>query len=89
MHCPLNYGAILQTYALQTHIESLGLKVGVIDYRPEYIVCDQSLMYVGGEQYKRNIFFMFYVCTYLSFRLHSSFFAWFILLLHVGESLRR
>lgn len=33
MHCPLNYGAILQTYALQTHIESLGLKVGVIDYR--------------------------------------------------------
>lgn len=56
MHCPLNYGAILQTYALQTHIESLGLKVGVIDYRPEYIVCDQSLMYVGGEQYKRNIF---------------------------------
>ena len=47
MHCPLNYGAILQTYALQTHIESLGLKVGVIDYRPEYIVCDQSLMYIG------------------------------------------
>lgn len=55
MHCPLNYGAILQTYALQAHLESLGLKAGVIDYRPEYIVCDQSLMYVGGAQYKKNV----------------------------------
>lgn len=55
MHCPLNYGAILQTYGLQTYLESLGLKVEVIDYRPNYIVCDQSLMYVGGEQYKRNL----------------------------------
>ena len=56
MHCPLNYGAILQTYALQTYLKSLGLKVGIIDYRPNYIVCDQSLMYVGGEQYKSNFF---------------------------------
>lgn len=54
MHCPLNYGAILQTYALQTYLESLGLKTGIVNYRPEYIVCDQSLMYVGGELYKRN-----------------------------------
>lgn len=55
MHCPLNYGAILQTYALQTYLESLELKVEIIDYRPEYIVCDQSLMYVGDELYNRNI----------------------------------
>lgn len=53
MHCPLNYGAILQTYALQTYIESLGIKVRVIDYRPEYIVDDQSYMYVGDVRFKR------------------------------------
>lgn len=50
MHCPLNYGAILQTYALQKYLESLELKVKVIDYRPEYIVCDQNLLYVGDER---------------------------------------
>lgn len=55
MHCPLNYGAILQTYALQKYLESLKLKVCVIDYRPNYIVYDQSLFYVGGSQYKKNI----------------------------------
>lgn len=54
MHCPLNYGAILQTYALQTYLESLGLNVRVIDYRPKYVVCDQHLMYVGSEKYKNN-----------------------------------
>lgn len=55
MHCPLNYGAILQTYALQTYIESLGIHVRVINYRPDYIVCYQSLMYVGSNQYNRNL----------------------------------
>lgn len=54
MHCPLNYGAILQTYALQTYIESIGINVKIVNYRPDYIVCDQSLMYVGAEQFKRN-----------------------------------
>lgn len=54
MHCPLNYGAILQTYALQTHLKSLGLSVKVINYRPNYIVYDQSLMYVAGNRYKKN-----------------------------------
>ncbi len=56
MHCPLNYGAILQTYALQTYLESLEIKTRIIDYRPDYIVCDQSLMYVGAEQFRRNLF---------------------------------
>lgn len=54
MHCPLNYGAVLQTYALQTYIESLGHSVEIIDYRPEYIVYDQSLTYVGNEKFQRN-----------------------------------
>lgn len=54
MHCPLNYGAILQTYALQMYLETIGINVTVIDYRPNYIVYDQSLMYVGAEFYRRN-----------------------------------
>ena len=54
MHCPLNYGAILQTYGLQKYVESFGLKVSVINYRPDYIVSDQSLLYVGDCQYDNN-----------------------------------
>lgn len=32
----MNYGAILQCYALQTEIESMGCDVEVVDYTPEY-----------------------------------------------------
>lgn len=55
MHCPLNYGAVLQTYAFQTYLESLGLTVIIIDYNPYYIVYDQDLMYVGDERFRKNI----------------------------------
>lgn len=53
MHCPLNYGAVLQTYALQTYIESLGHNVEIIDYNPDYIIYVQSLLYVPTN-YKSN-----------------------------------
>lgn len=36
-HCAHNYGAVLQCYALQEYLESLGHKVFVIDYRPKYL----------------------------------------------------
>lgn len=36
-HRARNYGAVLQAYALQTYLESLGHHVFVIDYRPSYI----------------------------------------------------
>lgn len=55
MHCPLNYGAVLQTYALQTYLRSVGVECNIIDYNPHYIVCDQSLMYVGDSRFKRNV----------------------------------
>ena len=35
-HWALNYGAVLQAYALQTYLESMGHKVEVIDYRPKW-----------------------------------------------------
>lgn len=54
MHCPLNYGAILQTYGLQKYLESLGIKVTIINYRPHYIIYDQSLLYVGDERFNGN-----------------------------------
>ena len=37
-HCAHNYGAVLQSYALQQYLLSLGYNVEIIDYRPEYLV---------------------------------------------------
>lgn len=37
-HCAHNYGAVLQTFALQEQLKSLGHDVEVIDYRPDYLV---------------------------------------------------
>lgn len=64
MHCPLNYGAILQTYSLQKYLESLSLKVFVINYRPDYIVSDQKLYYVGNEKFKKNILTKIAYCLF-------------------------
>lgn len=36
-HSAQNYGAVLQTYALQEYLRGLGHDVSVIDYRPSYI----------------------------------------------------
>lgn len=40
-HWATNYGAVLQCYALQTYLESLGHDVNVINYKPSYF--DESL----------------------------------------------
>ncbi len=37
-HCAHNYGAVLQAYALQEHLKSLGHHVEIIDYRPDYLL---------------------------------------------------
>lgn len=36
-HTALNYGAIMQTYALQTFLNSIGIENTVIDYRSDFI----------------------------------------------------
>lgn len=36
-HCAHNYGAVLQCYALQETLKSLGHEVEVIDYRPKFL----------------------------------------------------
>lgn len=43
-HCAHNYGAVLQCYALQEYLKSLGHDVYVIDYRPEYIVSHRDYL---------------------------------------------
>ncbi|CUP72641.1 polysaccharide pyruvyl transferase family protein [Bacteroides thetaiotaomicron] len=42
-HRALNYGAVLQCYALQKVIKDLGHEVEVIDYRPDYIEKDRDI----------------------------------------------
>lgn len=36
-HCAHNYGAILQSYALQEYLKQLGHDVKIVDYRPSYL----------------------------------------------------
>lgn len=36
-HCAYNYGAMLQTYALQEYLKSCGHIVNIINYRPSYL----------------------------------------------------
>lgn len=37
-HCAHNYGAVLQVYATQEQLKSMGHEVEVIDYRPNYLL---------------------------------------------------
>ena len=52
-HHVYNYGATLQAYALQSYLESLGHKVGIIDYRlPTHIRYELFKPYPNGRYYK-------------------------------------
>lgn len=44
-HRALNYGAVLQCYALSTFLNEMGHDVEVIDYRPQYIEKYRKLFY--------------------------------------------
>lgn len=52
-HWATNYGAVLQTYALQTYLESLGHVVQIIDYKPK--LYDDTLWSFIRLQKFRNI----------------------------------
>ncbi|WP_418991994.1 polysaccharide pyruvyl transferase family protein [Alistipes sp.] len=67
-HWAANYGAVLQTFALQHYLHDLGHKVEVIDYRPQWakdvkkIPCPSTLgsaISFVDELYKRHIFAKF------------------------------
>ncbi len=55
MHWPCNYGAVLQTYALQHHLQGEGLDTSIVDYTPEYVRESGSLWYVGNERVRKNL----------------------------------
>lgn len=44
-HRAINYGAVLQAYALQRHLENQNVEVDVIDYRSEVIEESYRLFY--------------------------------------------
>lgn len=46
-HCAHNYGAVLQAYALQEYLSSIGHDVQIIDYRPDYLVKPYA---ISGER---------------------------------------
>lgn len=55
LHCPLNYGAALQAYALKTYLRAIGQDAELIDYRPDYIVDKQKYTYVGKKSIAKNV----------------------------------
>ena len=83
-HCTRNYGAVLQTYALQYYIKSLGHDVEIIDYRPyslrkENYIVPRNYFPTGGITYiERLPKFMFRILwnfiEFLKFRTINKFF---------------
>ena len=47
IHCNYNFGSFLQSYALQCYIESLGNKVEIVDYRPNYIATKKPKLFLN------------------------------------------
>jgi len=54
-HCAHNYGAVLQTYALQEFLKKHDYNTSVIDYRPSYIL-HQKKVYDLGRGFKNRSF---------------------------------
>lgn len=68
-HCAHNYGAVLQTYALQSYLKGIGCDVEVIDYRPEYLTKPYGFSLYLSRPYKnplrRFISRSIYIANYL------------------------
>ena len=52
LHRVVNYGSVLQTYALQEKIKSLGYNVEVIDYFPERLTMLGMLKRIKNKSQK-------------------------------------
>jgi len=71
-HEVYNHGASLQTYALQTYLETLGHDVKIIDYKPPYLSRHYNLWIVGNPfYYKYIILRIIYILLKLPNRLIS------------------
>ena len=47
-HCAYNYGAVLQTFALQSKLEMLGQEVEIINFRPNIIIDGYKESVISG-----------------------------------------
>ena len=59
-HRAINYGAVLQCYALYSTLCDMGHDVEVIDYRPRYIENDRRLFFVKGANWIAKIKLLLY-----------------------------
>lgn len=58
-HWATNYGAVLQCYALQSYLESLGYDVEVINYKPnQWINCLSNLLHAKSWLQMKNAIFL-------------------------------
>lgn len=68
-HCAHNYGAVLQTYALQEKLKELGQDVYIIDYRPDYLIDPYKIFNIKKLSFKnpsKSIKYILITC--LTFR---------------------
>lgn len=56
-HCAHNYGAMLQCYALQEHLVSMGHSVKVINYQPTYLLKPYNVFDID-RIFSKNVFKM-------------------------------
>lgn len=77
-HDVYNYGASLQAYALQTYLRSLGHKVKIIDYKPDYMRIHYKFWFVpkNSHYYERAMqskLFHFFLCCYFAPKRFSTY----------------
>jgi hypothetical protein len=61
-HYPLNYGAVLQAFALQEHLKELGHTVTIINYRSKYLHKQFSVLNIENILQSRNILAFIKLC---------------------------
>lgn len=54
-HCAANYGAILQSYALQETLKKLGHEVFILDYRPMFLISPYKAFNIRRKSFKELI----------------------------------
>lgn len=55
-HCAVNYGAVLQAYALQEFLRGEGHDVRVIDYRPDYLIEPYKAFKYSRKNHEESFF---------------------------------
>ncbi len=70
-HDCYNFGASLQAFALQHHLESIGNDVEIIDYKPWYLSGHYKLWNVGNHRFNKPIIWQLYNLAKLPGRISA------------------